>query len=554
MSLGDAAPGREDGSLARHLDRHREIVRTFYDSVLGRAAQLMLGEGRPNPWLDRVDDAVLLETLRTAGVREPERVLVPLKSMRRLLRPEAVSEEFRQALRRNGPHLLQAAVRTRHPRRALGNVEKLFSSLLANPGELLHFLNQRRIIVPTIQLLGRSDFLAGLVIRQPGILRSFEQRSSIMRTPRRETYRSLLLRPARGDVHHGLGELRRRHQAALATIALRDINRQATLREVLKSLSDLADATVDAVEMLAREELAEGGHPVPDSLRIAILGLGRLGYRELDYGSDLDLVFLQEGGAGRTLEGRSLATRLCEAMVRQLSTLSRDGQLYHIDLRLRPSGGAGELVHSIASLGDYIRDQAETWELQSFLKARPVGGDRELGRRGGRTIESLLLDRAQSLGAGQLAGDILVLRRRLADAAGRDRRRPDIKQGDGGLLDIHFLIEYLQLSHRIANPDDKDTLRLLTILTERGALDEGKMSTLYEGYLFLRALDHEMRLIHHPPLKKLPADEGRRRELAEGLDPSTINDPGAGRKLLETYRRHATAIHGTYQAIVRAGN
>jgi glutamate-ammonia-ligase adenylyltransferase len=235
-------------------------------------------------------------------------------------------------------------------------------------------LRERRIILPTIQLLGRSDFLAGLLIRQPGILRAIEKRSSIMRTPGRDTYRSLLLQPARtrGDVHRRIGDLRRRHQSALATIAMRDINRQATLREVLKSQSDLADATLDAVELLARDELAEQGHQVPDGLRIAVLGLGRLGYRELDYGSDLDLVFLQEGGAGRTMEGRSLSTRLCEAMVRHLSTLSRDGQLYRVDLRLRPSGGAGDLVYSVGSLGDYIRDQAETWELQSFLKAGGV--------------------------------------------------------------------------------------------------------------------------------------------------------------------------------------
>lgn len=556
MSLEDATPGQENEAIGRHLDRHRGVVRTFYDSVLGRAAQLTLGEERPNPWLDRVDDAVLLTTLRRAGVRQPERVLAPLKSMRRLLRPEAVSEEFRQALRRNGPHLIQAAVRTRHPRRALGNVEKLFSSLLADPGELPHLLKQRKIILATIQLLGRSDLLAGLIIRQPGILRAFEKRASIVRTPGRDTYRSLLLQPARarGDVHHRIGELRRRHQSALATIAMRDINRQATLREVLKNQSDLADATLDAVELLARAELAEHGHPVPDGLRIAVLGLGRLGYREIDYGSDLDLVFLQEGGAGRTLEGRSLATRLCEGMVRHLSTLSRDGQLYHVDLRLRPSGGAGDLVYSIGSLGDYIRDHAETWELQSFLKARPVGGDRELGRRGARAIESLLLERAQALGAGQLAADIRDMRRRLVDAADRDGRRHDVKQGDGGLLDIHFLIEYLQLSRGIDNPEDKDTVRMLTVLSERGALDEEKMRTLYEGYLFLRALDHEMRLIHHPPLRFLPTDEGQRREIAEGLDPSASEDPGAGRKLLETYRRHATAIHGAYEAIVRAGS
>ena len=556
MSLGDAMPGKEEEALGRHLDLHRGTVRAFYDSVLGRAAQLQLGEELPNPWLDRVDDAALLDSLRAAGVRQPERVLAPLKSMRRLLRPEAVSEEFRQALRRNGPHLIQAAVRTRHPRRALGNVEKLFSSLLADPGELPYLLKRRRIILPTIQLLGRSDLLAGLIIRQPSILRTIEKRSTIMRTPGRDTFRALLLRPARagGDLHRRMADLRKRHQAALATIAMRDINRQATLREVLKSQSDLADATLDAVELLARQELAEHGHAVPDALRIAVLGLGRLGYREIDYGSDLDLVFLQEGGAGRTMEGRSLATRLCEAIVRHLSTLSRDGQLYRVDLRLRPSGGAGDLVYSVASLGDYIRDQAETWELQSFLKARPVGGDRELGRRSARAIESLLLERARSIGPRQLAIDILEMRRRLAEAAERDGRPHDVKLGDGGLLDVHFLIEYLQLSLGIDNPEDKDTLRMLTVLSERGALDEERMRTLYEGYLFLRALDHEMRLIHHPPPRSLPADEGQRRELAEGLDPSTSEDPGAGRKLQEKYRRHSSAIHAAYRAIVRAGS
>jgi glutamate-ammonia-ligase adenylyltransferase len=239
-------------------------------------------------------------------------------------------------------------------------------------------------------------------------------------------------------------------------------------------------------------------------------------------------------------------------MVRHLSTLSRDGQLYRVDLRLRPSGGAGDLVYSVGSLGDYIRDQAETWELQSFLKARPVGGDLELGRRGARAIESLLLERARSIGAQQLATDILEMRRRLVEAAEKDGRLHDVKLGDGGQLDIHFLIEYLQLSHGIDNPEDKDTLRLLTVLSEQQALDENSMRTLYEGYLFMRALDHEMRLIHHPPLRSLPADEGQRRELAEGLDPSASEDPGAGRKLLESYRRHSTAIHRTYEAIVRS--
>ena len=278
MQLEDARDGHEIESLSHHLERHRSVIRTFYDAVLGRAAQLEIGEERPNPWIGPIDDAALLDELRVSGVNEPERILRPVKMMRRLLQPAVASIPLRRALRRSGPHLLHAAVRTRQPRRALGNLEKLFSSLLVDPGDLLHFLTHREILVPTVHLLGRSDLLAGLLIRQPGILRTLEDRASLLKTRAAEEYRTLLLEPAResGDVQRRAGELRRRHQAALATIALRDINRQATLREVLKSLSNLADATLDASAVLARAELAEQGHPIPDDLRIAVLGLGSL--------------------------------------------------------------------------------------------------------------------------------------------------------------------------------------------------------------------------------------------------------------------------------------
>ena len=140
-------------------------------------------------------------------------------------------------------------------------------------------------------------------------------------------------------------------------IALRDINRQVTLREVLKSLSDLAEATLQATVGLMSRDLDGPRRRSPRGLRLAVLGLGRLGYREMDYASDVDLVFVCEetDRSGRAL---TLARVWCERIVRTLSSLSREGQLYRVDLRLRPSGGEGELVTTLAGLVDYFRQAA----------------------------------------------------------------------------------------------------------------------------------------------------------------------------------------------------
>src|SRR5206468_5291917 len=319
-----------------------------------------------------------------------------------------------------------------------------------------------------------------------------EDRARIVRTPAAGDYLKTLLPPRRrpGDVRERAAGLRRRHEEALATIALRDINRQATLREVLKNLSDLAEATLEATTRLARQDLAGPGKRVPRGLRLAVIGLGRIGYREMDFASDVDLVFVYESTRGMG-EARALARGVCERIIRILSTLSRDGQLYRVDLRLRPSGGEGELVASLEGFMDYFRGTAEIWEMQSFLKARPVAGDRTRGARAVERLEALILERSAGQGPDALRTDVDDMRRRLIREAQREARR-SVKLGEGGLFDIHFIIEFLQLRHAVRNPPDKDTIRLLTHLNRLGHLSDTQMQVLYESYLFFRALDHEM--------------------------------------------------------------
>ncbi len=433
MRLHEPEPGREVGTLLDTLEIHREVVRRFYDSVTGSAAQARLEEESSDLWLDRLDDESLKNGLRSSGIDDPIAALRPARLIRKQLQAAAAAIEVRRALRRSGPRLLAAVGRSVNPRRALENLERLFSSLAEENGGLLRFLSRPEILGPTVHLLGRSDLLAGILIRQPGILNALEDRGRIVRTAGKEDYRNtfspVLRRP--GDGRARVAELRRRHQEALATIAIRDINRQATLREVLKSLSDLAEAVLETTVRLARQDLAGPGHRAPRGLRLAALGLGRLGYREMDYGSDLDLVFIYEAPAGRA-DLHGTARVWCERVVRILSTLSREGQLYSVDLRLRPSGGEGELVTSLQGLLEYLQGAAEVWEIQAFLKARPVAGDPALGARASEAVEKTILNSARARGPRALTEDVLAMRRRLASLAGRGGRPSPPTAGAGG--------------------------------------------------------------------------------------------------------------------------
>jgi [glutamine synthetase] adenylyltransferase / [glutamine synthetase]-adenylyl-L-tyrosine phosphorylase len=554
MRLPEAHTGDEATVLVEALEHHRQVVRRFYDSVFGGAAQRRIEEERTDIWLDRLDDGMLARKLRESGIAHPSQTLRPVKMIRRILQPAARSLDLRRALRRTGPILLKAVGRVPNPGRTLENLERFLSSLASDPAALARCLSRREIVAPMVHMLGRSDLLAGLLIRQPTLLLHLENRRRILKTSEAGEYRTLMLDATRaqGDIRVRAGSVRRRHQEELALIAIRDINRQATLREVLKSLTDLADAAVEAALSLAGHQLKEQTHPVPDDLRLAVLGLGRLGYREMDYGSDLDLVFVHEGGAPKdAAEGARGSARLwCEGMVRVLSTLSRDGQLYQVDLRLRPSGREGELVCSLDALLDYFRRDAEVWEMQSFLKARPVAGDLSLGRRAVEAVEGIILETARSRGRQNLATEVKGMRRRLLAAAPTHAPHASAKLGEGGILDVHFMIEFLQLCHGVRNPSDKDTLRLLTYLNSLGHLTREQMEILYESYLFLRALDHQVRLVHDRPYPYLPGDPVRLADIALALDLDPVAGADPGRRLRQAFAQHTRSVRRVYREII----
>jgi glutamate-ammonia-ligase adenylyltransferase len=270
----------------------------------------------------------------------------------------------------------------------------------------------------------------------------------------------------------------------------------------MRDLSDLADALIAAA--LDRAAADEG----PAAPALCILALGKLGARELNYSSDVDLVCLC--GTDLDTAAAELAARMVRRLRADLSDRTPGGHAGRVDLRLRPWGGAGELVTPVASLRAYYTQSAGAWELQAMLQARPVAGDLPAGDRFLAFIHELIA-RPQDPGT---VIDVLVRSRR--HAAGQEG---DLKNGPGGIRDVEFLVQGLRLLHAAENPDlaAGGTLAALAALAQTGFLGRDDARELEDDYLFFRRVEHFLQVYEDRQVHRLPRDPVELRALARRM-------------------------------------
>jgi glutamate-ammonia-ligase adenylyltransferase len=223
-----------------------------------------------------------------------------------------------------------------------------------------------------------------------------------------------------------------------------------------------------------------------------------------------------------------------------LSSITREGLLYRIDLRLRPEGKSGPVAVGLSGLLAYIGSRASAWEHSAYLKAREVAGDLNFGKRARKAICDASFDAAARNAS--LRDELNEIRRRLTKEKARGER-PNIKWGAGGMTDVYFVTRYLQLRDRIYFPPEKGTTALIAHLGARGSLDRESENTLLEGYSFLRRLDHWLRLLLDRPAPALPASGMGLRDLARALGLSS------GEELERELARQTSAIHEVYDRV-----
>ncbi|MBA2426879.1 MAG: bifunctional [glutamine synthetase] adenylyltransferase/[glutamine synthetase]-adenylyl-L-tyrosine phosphorylase [Actinobacteria bacterium] len=304
--------------------------------------------------------------------------------------------------------------------------------------------------------------------------------------------------------------LRAEKRRRLLEIAARDLTGEAPLEVVTRALADLADACLDVA-------LRHLGAP-PD---LAVIALGKLGGRELNYVSDIDLTFATTGDVG-------LATKAAAALIRAIGEPSAEGQVFTIDLALRPEGRSGALVRSVDAYLEYYKKWAGSWEFQAFIKARHAAGSSATAATLLEAVTPLVFAPEVS---SERIGNIRKMKERLeahvAGRAGPDRRgngrpRPasdDVKLGPGGIRDIEFSVQLLQLVHGGADPNVRsaNTLDALRALAESGYVAEDDGDSLAEAYRWLRSVEHRLQLRSERRTHRLPAKSDDLAQLARGM-------------------------------------
>ena len=351
-------------------------------------------------------------------------------------------------------------------------------------------------------VLGGSSVLARFLMKNPGELEALATAPGARREGWREYIRSRAMDES-GQIDADL--LRRANHAALVQVAVRDLASEDPLSivdDIAAELSHVADAVLECALECARAEVSGSS-----SVRIAVVAMGKAGAEELNYISDVDVIYIAEPvEGGEHDEAMRVGAKVCAAMARICSAHTSEGTIWPIDAALRPEGNAGPLVRSIASCSIYYGKWAKNWEFQALLKARPAAGDLDLGQAFCDMVSPLVWEAAQRPG---FLPDVRAMRNRVISLIPAKEADREIKLGIGGLRDTEFTVQLLQLVHgrgdeRVRARGTFDALRALVAFGYIGREDGADMA---RAYRFQRVLEHRVQLRRMRRTHLVPEDE-----------------------------------------------
>ena len=400
-------------------------------------------------------------------------------------------------------------------------------------------------------VLGASSALGDHLVRHPNDWRLLTGEESLAQRAEHQLRADLLAavgadpsaeRPiAAGSDEAVLDALRVGYRRRLLVIAARDLTQDPPVEEVAAELADLAAAALESGLAVARAGQPGDAEPV----RLAVIAMGKAGGRELNYVSDVDVVYVAEplpGGSDE--EAQRVGARLAAGLARACSERTGEGALWEVDAALRPEGKSGPLTRSLASHVSYYERWAKTWEFQALLKARPVAGDRALGRAYVDALAPLVWQAAARDG---FVDEVQAMRRRVEQhVAAKDAQR-QLKLGPGGLRDVEFAVQLLQLVHGRTDESLRRpaTLDALAALSAGGYVGRDDAAALDAAYRFLRTLEHRLQLSRLRRTHVMPTDPAELRRLGRsvGLRVDPVNE------LTEQWSRHAREVRRLHEKL-----
>ncbi len=422
---------------------------------------------------------------------------------------------------------------------------------LARQPALLHYL---------LALFSYSRFLSETLLQEPELILGLGREHFLERMPSKDELLEDFARfqATALDLDPALALARFKRRQYLR-IVLKDILRHSTLVETTLELSTLADALLEKALSRAQAELRPR-YGAPETLdlhgrrtpaRFAVVSLGKLGGNELNYSSDIDLLFLFSGegetGGPERLANSEYFVRLAQRLLQIVSGVTREGPVFRVDMRLRPGGGEGDLVISLPAALDYYQRRAREWELQMLLKARASAGDAVLLRELLNGVEQFLYRGAMHFAAVEAVVQAREGFDRQLDAAVGDRL--NVKLAPGGIRDIEFLVQCLQRLHGRDDPWVRaaGTLIGLQKLYEKGYLAGRDHHNLAAAYQFLRMVEHRLQLEQGQQTHTLPADRQALQLLALRCGMRVVTGRSAAEELSALLRETLHRVRSIYE-------
>jgi len=443
----------------------------------------------------------------------------------------SIAERFGSGFGLIEPHLNAALASAAGPERSLIYLERLLEKADAS---LLHTLTRNpRVVESLVTIFSGSQFLTEIVLRSPETVNLLRSHKSLTQRKSAQQIQS--------EVKAGLGEvpdaeklsaIRLYQRGEILRIGASDLLALYDLRTVTQQLSNLADGLVRACLDLA-------GRQSEISVKdFVVIAMGKHGAEELNYSSDIDLLFLT---AADPIEKLKLAKRLID----NIGQVTSEGFLYRVDMRLRPWGRDGFLVTTCDGYLQYVRQHARLWEKQALLKARPIAGDIALGEKLLGEAEPLIFSHAPE----EVRASVFAMKQRTEQILQQKGREwGEVKLGEGSIRDVEFVVQYLQLAYGDRYPDlhGRATLQILPRLARHHLLTPEETRILADGYTLMRTIEHYIQVMHYQQTYSMPSDPEALALLARRLGFSSTQ------ALIDRYDEHRKAIRAVY--LRRVGN
>jgi len=480
--------GRE--SFLKELDARRKSVRTIYNSLF-REEEKEQSDGAAL-FDEELSDPEVKEYLGKIGVKDVERGLRNIQ----LIKNSTYNYQTLRGRRLLGeilPSFVDAAVKSSNPDMALNHLQSFASFLSAQESYLDTFKENKELIPVLTNLFSQSEYISKAVIRRPDYLELIGHEMLL-----KKSLKALKIE-LRESIESGMAisdAIRLMRQVEEIRLSLLFLEKKIDVIDLIKGLSRTAGAilSVSIGNNPPLPPFSKGGMGGFSDRRLALIGFGKLGGREITFNSDMDIIFASMDDV--TEED----TKAAERLLRLLISYTREGAAYRVDMRLRPDGTKGPLVSSIASFRDYYSKNAAFWEFQALLKARPVAGDRKTGQCFLDMAKDILIANGKSI----LASDVRGMRERIQRELSKETAGYDIKLGYGGLEELEFTVQYLQLRNCAQRSFllVQNTLDAIRRLHIAGVINESHAESMKGAYIFYRTLESYLRLRERDILKK----------------------------------------------------